>query len=102
MVERRRAEQALQFAKEALETQVKVRTAELSRANELLQVELAERKQAEEALAKEQYLLHALLAAAPDYIYFKDTKGRFIRTSKSHAKAFGLSDPRAGDRQDRL
>ena len=93
VVERRRAEQALQFAKAALETQVKVRTAELSQANEQLQVELTERKQAEEALAKEQYLLHALLAAAPDYIYFKDTKGRFIRTSKSHAKAFGLSDP---------
>jgi len=93
VVERRRAEQALQFAKEALETQVMRRTAELSRANELLQVELAERKQAEEALAKEQYLLRALLAAAPDYIYFKDTQGRFIRTSKSHAKAFGLSDP---------
>ena len=55
--------------------------------------DITERRQVEEALAKEQYLLHALLDAAPDYIYFKDTESRFIRTSKAHAKAFGLSDP---------
>lgn len=55
--------------------------------------DITERKQVEEALAKEQYLLYALLDAVPDYIYFKDTKSRFIRTSKAHSKAFGLSDP---------
>jgi diguanylate cyclase (GGDEF)-like protein/PAS domain S-box-containing protein len=55
--------------------------------------DITERKHAEDALAKEQYLLHALLTTVPDYIYFKDTEGRFIRTSTSHAKAFGLSDP---------
>ncbi|HLO28442.1 MAG TPA: EAL domain-containing protein [Anaerolineales bacterium] len=93
VVERRRAEYALQLAKEALEAQVKARTAELSQANEQLQIELAERKQAEKALAKEQYLLSALLAGVPDYIYFKDTEGRFIRNSYSHAEVFGSSDP---------
>jgi diguanylate cyclase (GGDEF)-like protein/PAS domain S-box-containing protein len=55
--------------------------------------DITERKHAEEALAKEQYLLHALLTTVPDYVYFKDTEGRFIRTSTSHAKAFGLNDP---------
>jgi diguanylate cyclase (GGDEF)-like protein/PAS domain S-box-containing protein len=55
--------------------------------------DVTERKHAEEALAKEQYLLHALLTTVPDYIYFKDAESRFIRTSTSHAKAFGLSDP---------
>jgi diguanylate cyclase (GGDEF)-like protein/PAS domain S-box-containing protein len=54
---------------------------------------ITERKQMEAALVKEQYFLHALLDAVPDYIYFKDTESRFIRTSKAHAKAFGLSDP---------
>jgi diguanylate cyclase (GGDEF)-like protein/PAS domain S-box-containing protein len=54
---------------------------------------ITERKRVEAALAEEQYLLHALLEAVPDYIYFKDTESRFIRTSKAHAKAFGLSDP---------
>ena len=56
--------------------------------------DVTESKRVEEALAKEQYLLHALLDTVPDYIYFKDTEGRFIRTSRAHAKAFGLSDPR--------
>ena len=55
--------------------------------------DITERKQVEEALVKEQYLLQALLDAAPDYIYFKDAESRFIRTSRAHAKAFGLSDP---------
>jgi diguanylate cyclase (GGDEF)-like protein/PAS domain S-box-containing protein len=55
--------------------------------------DITERKQVEEALAKEQYLLQALLDAAPDYIYFKDAESRFLRTSRAHAKAFGLSDP---------
>jgi diguanylate cyclase (GGDEF)-like protein/PAS domain S-box-containing protein len=55
--------------------------------------DISERKQAEEALAKEQYLLQALLSTVPDYIYFKDAKGRFIRTSNAHAMAFGLNDP---------
>ncbi len=55
--------------------------------------DITERKQIEAALAREQYLLNALLDNVPDYIYFKDSKSRFIKTSKSHANAFGLSDP---------
>lgn len=55
--------------------------------------DISERKKIEEELAREQYLLNALLDNVPDYIYFKDAKSRFIKTSKSHAKAFGLSDP---------
>ena len=54
--------------------------------------DISERKKIEEALAREKYLLNALLDNVPDYIYFKDAKSRFIKTSKSHAKAFGLSD----------
>ncbi|MGQ9627821.1 MAG: PAS domain-containing protein [Anaerolineae bacterium] len=53
-----------------------------------------ERKQMEEALAQEQYLLRALMDNIPDAIYFKDTESRFIRINKAHAKRwFGLSDP---------
>ncbi len=55
--------------------------------------DITERKQAEEALAQEQYLLHTLMDNLPEYIYFKDHASRFIRISKKHAQMFGLSDP---------
>ncbi|MEO5887957.1 MAG: PAS domain S-box protein, partial [Anaerolineales bacterium] len=54
--------------------------------------DITERKKVEEELAKQQYLLNAMLDTIPDYIYFKDIESRFIRTSKAHATAFGLSD----------
>ena len=51
------------------------------------------RKQAEEAVFQERYLLHALMDNVPDSIYFKDSEGRFIRGNKALANRFGLSDP---------
>jgi PAS domain S-box-containing protein len=44
-------------------------------------------------LAHEQFLLRTLLDNVPDSVYFKDTKGRFLRSSKAQAQRFGLSDP---------
>jgi len=67
-------------------TEMRQRIAELEKAE-------TERKRAEEALAQEQNLLRALMDNIPDYIYFKDRESRFIRTTKAHAKTFGLSDP---------
>jgi PAS domain S-box-containing protein len=52
-----------------------------------------EHKWVEEALAQERNLLRALMDNVPDYVYFKDRESRFIRTTKAHAKMFGLSDP---------
>lgn len=48
IAEQKRAEKALQNAHDELEVRVEARTAELSRANLLLEQEIAERKQAEE------------------------------------------------------
>jgi two-component system, sensor histidine kinase and response regulator len=50
-------------------------------------------KRAEEALAKEQFLINALMNNLSDYVYFKDRESRFIRINKSHALSFGLDDP---------
>jgi PAS domain S-box-containing protein len=50
-------------------------------------------KQAEEQLAFERDLLHALMDNIPDTIYFKDTESRFIRINKAQAEWAGLSDP---------
>ena len=55
--------------------------------------DITERKQAEEALVQEQYLMYALMNNVPDNIYFKDRASRFIRISKAQAKLFGLNDP---------
>ncbi|RPJ28941.1 MAG: EAL domain-containing protein [Chloroflexi bacterium] len=65
VVERRRAEQALQFAKEALEIQVKARTAELSQANEQLSIELAARE-------KNETLFRILFELSPDAVVLID------------------------------
>jgi len=70
--ERKRAEAALMRAHEESETQVQERTAALSQANALLQM---------------------LLDYMPDHIYFKDAQSRFIRNSRSQARALGLRDP---------
>ena len=48
--ERKQAEEALQKAHDDLESQVTLRTAELSKANELLQADIVEREKAEEEL----------------------------------------------------
>ncbi len=51
------------------------------------------RKQTEETLAYEQYLLNSLLDNAPYRIYFKDAEGRFIRVNRAWAEQHDLDDP---------
>jgi PAS domain S-box-containing protein len=80
-----RAAHAMEEAFLNVEGQVEERTAKLLQ-------EIAERKQAQEALAREQYLVRSLLDHSPDHIYFKDTESRFIRINKALANTFGLSD----------
>ena len=63
---------ATQQLNAGLEQRVVERTAALSQANSLLQM---------------------MLDNMPDQIYFKDAQSRFIRNSRSQAKALGLSDP---------
>ena len=51
-------------------------------------------KAAEDALFHERYLLNSLLYSIPDAIYFKDARGKFIRTNHAMATRLALSDPR--------
>ena len=55
-------------------------------------LDITERKRAEEALVKEQFLMNIMMDNIPDHIYFKDKDSRFIRINKSQAMRFGLSD----------
>jgi PAS domain S-box-containing protein len=54
---------------------------------------ITERKQAEESLRWEQYLMHTLLETVPDAIYFKDAGSRFLRVNRGFARRVGLDEP---------
>ena len=56
-------------------------------------LDLTERKQAEEALRREQTLFTELARTIPDHIYFKDRQSRFLRINDALARRFGLRRP---------
>ena len=56
-------------------------------------VDITDLKHAEESLAYERFLLHALMDNIPDQIYFKDRESRFVRINKAQAEILGLADP---------
>ncbi len=60
---------------------------------ELLHRLTAARSRAEDALAFEHYLLHALMENLPDSIYFKDRESKFTRINKNLAMDVGLVGP---------
>ncbi|OFW27435.1 MAG: hypothetical protein A3H27_13940 [Acidobacteria bacterium RIFCSPLOWO2_02_FULL_59_13] len=64
VIERRRAECALQRAQDELEERVRQRTEELARANNILQAEIVERKWAEESLRESEYRYRELARRA--------------------------------------
>ncbi len=55
-------------------------------------VEISGLKAAEDALFHERYLLNSLLSSVPDAIYFRDTRGKFIRANPPLAMRLGLAD----------
>ena len=67
-----------------LEQRVAERTYELTTSNEALRQEIATRLRAEETLASERNLLRTLIDNLPDYIYTKDTSGRFVLSNQAH------------------
>lgn len=54
---------------------------------------VTKRRQAEEKLDQERYLLHTLMDNLPDSIYFKNSESRFMRVSRGLALKFGLDGP---------
>lgn len=56
-------------------------------------VDITQRKYAEEALDKERRLLRTLLDNLPDYIYTKDTEGRFTLANAAMAHLQGATSP---------
>ena len=56
-------------------------------------MDITQRKQAEQALEWERYLMNSLMDNVPDTIYFKDAQSRFIRANLAHASHVGIKDP---------
>ena len=69
---REKAQAELQNLYHDLETRVQERTADLSKANESLQAEIAERRQAERALQESEQRFRLLFATSPDAILLID------------------------------
>ena len=55
--------------------------------------DVTDQKRAERALAQERYLLDALMTNVPDYIYFKDRDGRYLRMNPAMAEGVSLEAP---------
>ncbi len=58
------------------------------------------RKQAEETVFQERYLLHTLMDNVPDSIYFKDARGPLHPRQQGHGQPFRPERPVPGGRQD--
>lgn len=72
---------------------VQQRTEDLARTNAALEKELADHQRTGEALGHEQHLLRTFMDNTLDFIYFKDTAGRFVRVNRAMARLVGLSIP---------
>jgi PAS domain S-box-containing protein len=55
--------------------------------------DITDRRRMEQDLAWERALFELLMDNVPDFIYFKDSKSRFVRASMSFAHRLGLKDP---------
>jgi PAS domain S-box-containing protein len=98
VTERQQAQAALQKAKDELEIRVTERTAELKEANERLRFELAERRRAEEALAKRaaeleesRNFLDSIIENIPSMLFTKDAEDlRFVHFNQACADIMGI------------
>ena len=63
-----------------------------ARLYEQAQRDIAERREAEQALAQQEYLLNVLLDNTLDHIFFKDRESRFIEVSQALVNWFGVED----------
>jgi len=84
-------EEALQRAHDGLERRVKERTEELTKANEELKAEIAERKQAEEALRESEKRYRSLHESSKDGIVAGDMEGNILECNQAYSDMLGYA-----------
>ena len=87
--DRKRAEEALQKSHDELDCRVQERTAELAQANEMLQADIIERKQAEAALKTISIHQEALLYSISDLILETNTNKVYTWANPAGIEFFG-------------
>lgn len=81
ILRRIKAENALKEARDGLERKVRERTLELGKANEELQVEIRERRQAQKAMRENERKYRALVETTSDWIWEVDQQGVYTYSS---------------------
>jgi PAS domain S-box-containing protein len=90
--ERRKAQEEIHKAYDALEQRVRERTAELSRVNATLRQELEERAAIEAALRESEQRLATLVEYAPDAILILDVDaGHLVHANENAVRHFGFT-----------
>ncbi|MEE8452597.1 MAG: ATP-binding protein, partial [Thermoguttaceae bacterium] len=89
IVERQKAEAALQKAHDELETRVGQRTAELTAVNQRLRDEIEERKHVEQTLRESETRLHATIENMPFDFFTIDEDGRYDRQNSHCRRQWG-------------
>lgn len=95
ITERKKVEEELEKHRHHLEELVEERTTELKKANEQLQQEIVERKQAEESLAAEKERLTVTLRSIGDGVITADTEGRIVLMNKVAEQLTGYTQTEA-------
>jgi PAS domain S-box-containing protein len=93
------AEENLRTAHAELEVRVKERTADLSRTNETLQAEIAERKRSEQAQQESEARTKAIVESSLDCIVVINHEGKILEFNPAAEKVFGYSRDEALGRE---
>lgn len=88
---KRKHEAELRKAHEKLERKVEQRTAELQKTNERLMAEMAQRKQVEDSLTREERFSATVIDCMPGIFYLFDHRGKLLRWNKNFEQVSGYS-----------